>query len=57
MEVIRKYYLSNVIYMCDRCGLVDIKTYGTYILKDNNYILDKKYKECQKCGYEELLEE
>lgn len=57
MNSIKKYYLSEVIYMCNNCNKIDIKTYATYIKKNNNYILDKKYKECPDCGYIELLEE
>lgn len=54
---IKKYYLSPVIQICNNCNRIDIKTYAIYKQKGNKYILDKKYKECQDCGYIERLKE
>ena len=54
--MIKKYYLSEVIQLCDNCNSVDIKTYGIYEKSnDNNYYLKERHKECQNCGYDTII--
>lgn len=56
-EICKTYYLSEVIQICSNCDRIDVKTYKKYLKKGTEYFLQGKYKECQDCGYIELLEE
>lgn len=56
-ETIKRYYLSDVIYICSNCNRIDVKTYAKYKKKGTKYILQGRYKECQDCGNTEMLED